>query len=174
MKRLAFLLVLVLAVSLASSRNVSAETIDAVHLKNGNVIRGVVTEMILNETVKIETADGSVFVYPFNEVEKITKQKKGGLTKTIDIIHLKNGSIIRGLIIEIIPDETIKIETADGSIFVYPFNEVEKTITTKILRGYSAQVSGNMDKLKKREKKWSEYEYSASDWVIAILIGILG
>ena len=46
---------------------------------------------------------------------------------TIDVVYLKNGSIIKGMVIETIPNETIKIETADGSIFVYPFDEVEKT-----------------------------------------------
>ena len=44
----------------------------------------------------------------------------------IDVVYLKNGSIIKGIVIEIIPNETIKIETADGSIFVYPFDEVER------------------------------------------------
>ena len=32
-------------------------------------------ETVSNETIKIETADGSVFVYPFTEVVKITKER---------------------------------------------------------------------------------------------------
>lgn len=43
-----------------------------------------------------------------------------------DVVHLKNGSIIRGVIIELIPSETVKIETADKSIFIFQMDEVDK------------------------------------------------
>ncbi len=46
----------------------------------------------------------------------------------IDVVHLKNGSIIKGIIIEQIPNKTIKIETSGGSIFVYQMDEVVKII----------------------------------------------
>ena len=44
-----------------------------------------------------------------------------------DIVYLKNGSIIKGDILEVIPNETIKIKTSDGSIFVFRMDEVERT-----------------------------------------------
>jgi hypothetical protein len=47
-------------------------------------------------------------------------------TNQKDIIYLKNGSIIKGTIIEIIPDSTLKIQTADGSLFIYKTKDVEK------------------------------------------------
>lgn len=43
-----------------------------------------------------------------------------------DVVYLKNGSMIKGIIIEQIPGKTIKIKTADGSEFVYGIMEVEK------------------------------------------------
>ena len=43
-----------------------------------------------------------------------------------DVVYLKNGSIIRGDIIEMVPGETVKIMTADGSVFVHDFAQVEK------------------------------------------------
>ena len=43
-----------------------------------------------------------------------------------DVVYLKNGSIIRGDIIEMIPGETVKITTLDGSMFVYDYAEIEK------------------------------------------------
>ena len=52
---------------------------------------------------------------------------------TIDVVYLKNGSIIKGMVIETIPNETIKIETADGSIFVYPFDEVERMVKAEVV-----------------------------------------
>ena len=46
----------------------------------------------------------------------------------IDVLYLKNGSIIRGYVIEQIPNKHIKIQTKDGSIFVFKMDEVIKTI----------------------------------------------
>ena len=43
-----------------------------------------------------------------------------------DVVYLKNGSIIKGTIIEQVPNESIKIQTADGSIFVYKMEEILK------------------------------------------------
>lgn len=47
---------------------------DVVYLKNGSVIRGVIIEQVLNKSIKIETADSSVFVYQMDEIEKLTKE----------------------------------------------------------------------------------------------------
>jgi hypothetical protein len=44
-----------------------------------------------------------------------------------DIVYLKNGSVIKGTILEMVPNGNIKIETTDGSIFIYGMDEVEKT-----------------------------------------------
>ena len=46
--------------------------------------------------------------------------------KQQEIVYLKNGSVIRGTVIEQVPNKSIKVQTADGSIFVYQMNEVEK------------------------------------------------
>ena len=43
-----------------------------------------------------------------------------------EVVYLKNGSIIKGSIIEQIPNESLKIQTADGSIFFYKVAEIEK------------------------------------------------
>ena len=36
-----------------------------------------------------------------------------------DVVYLKNGSIIRGLVLETIPNQTVKIQTVDRNIFVF-------------------------------------------------------
>ena len=72
MKRNVFLILGIVVLSALDS-NVFADTIDVVHLKNGSIIKGIVIETIPNETIKIETADGSIFVYPFDEVERMEK-----------------------------------------------------------------------------------------------------
>ena len=48
-----------------------------------------------------------------------------------EVVYLKNGSIIRGTIIEQVPDKSLKIQTNDGSIFAYEMAEVEKITKTQ-------------------------------------------
>ncbi len=43
-----------------------------------------------------------------------------------DVVYLKNGSVIRGLIIETVPNTSLKVQTPDGSLFVCGFAEIEK------------------------------------------------
>ena len=43
-----------------------------------------------------------------------------------DVVYLKNGSIIRGVIIEQVPNQSIKLQTADRNVFVFQMSEIEK------------------------------------------------
>jgi len=43
-----------------------------------------------------------------------------------DVVYLKNGSIIHGVIIEQVPNQSIKIQTRDNNVFVYKMDEIEK------------------------------------------------
>lgn len=43
-----------------------------------------------------------------------------------DVVTLKNGSVIKGFIVEQVPNQSIKIQTRDGNIFVYSMDEVAK------------------------------------------------
>jgi hypothetical protein len=53
---------------------------DVVYLKNGSVIKGIIVEQVLGKSIKIQTRDGSLFVFKYEEVEKIGKQvsEEGG------------------------------------------------------------------------------------------------
>jgi hypothetical protein len=53
-------------------------------------------------------------------------------TKQIDVVYLKNGSVIKGSVIELIVDKTVKIQTSDSSLFVFNMNEVEKIVKREI------------------------------------------
>ncbi len=46
--------------------------------------------------------------------------------KLVDVVYLKNGSIIRGTLLDQDPTKFVKIQTADGSIFVFKIEEIEK------------------------------------------------
>lgn len=41
-----------------------------------------------------------------------------------DVLYLKNGSIIKGNLVELIPSGDVKFTTSDGSVFVYPAKDV--------------------------------------------------
>ncbi|MBP5708974.1 MAG: hypothetical protein J6W61_04325 [Bacteroidales bacterium] len=43
---------------------------------------------------------------------------------TSDVVYLKNGSIIKGNVSNVIPNETVTIQTSDGNIFVLNMSEV--------------------------------------------------
>ncbi len=46
-----------------------------------------------------------------------------------DVVHLKNGGLVRGIIIEQIPGESLKIQTRDGDVFIissYTMDEIAK------------------------------------------------
>ena len=45
--------------------------------------------------------------------------------ETVDVLYLKNGSVIRGEVIELRPDVEVKIRTADGSVFVFEMSAVD-------------------------------------------------
>ena len=43
-----------------------------------------------------------------------------------DVVYLKSGSIIRGIIIEQVPNKMIKVQTKDQNVFVLKYDEIEK------------------------------------------------
>ena len=45
---------------------------------------------------------------------------------TREVVYLKNGSIIKGSIIEWVPNESLTIQTADKSIFVCKISDIER------------------------------------------------
>ena len=48
--------------------------------------------------------------------------------KQTETVYLKNGSIIKGKVIEMVPGKEIKVQTNDGSLFVYQMDEVDKVV----------------------------------------------
>lgn len=79
MKRITVIVMLLLSISIFSYAQNQLQ--DVVYLKNGSIIRGTVVNMVPNETLRIQTLDGSTFVYQMNEVEKITKEQPVNQTR---------------------------------------------------------------------------------------------
>ena len=64
----------VVALLLSGASLMAQKTVETIYLKNGSVIRGTVIEQVPGQSLKVQTKDGSVFVYQMNEVERITKE----------------------------------------------------------------------------------------------------
>jgi len=70
---LLFILVLLLTINTVQG----AENEDVIYLKNGSIIRGIITgQDVQNGSYRIQTLGGSVFVYRSEEIKKVTKEPK--------------------------------------------------------------------------------------------------
>lgn len=65
---------LILAFSLHLTVFAQSSFIESLHLKDGTVIKGIITEQVPNQYLKIQTADGKTFTYNMEDVEKMTKE----------------------------------------------------------------------------------------------------
>ena len=60
---------------LETKREISLQVLDVVHLKNGSIIKGTITEQVPNGQLKIETRDGSLFVFKSEEIDYVIKEE---------------------------------------------------------------------------------------------------
>ena len=81
---------------------------DVVYLKNGSIIKGKVIEVVPSESVKVQTQDGSLFVYSMDEIDRISNEENADNTES----YLKRG--FRG-----IPDLSIHAGLNDGSNIMF-------------------------------------------------------
>lgn len=61
-----------------------------------------------------------------------------------EVVYLKNGSVIKGVIIEQVPNVSLKIKTSDGSLIICQMNDVEKiTKEERYTRDYRKDVNNH-------------------------------
>ena len=70
-----FPLVVMLTLLLGGSSSFAQEYEDVVYLKNGEIRRGMIIEETPFVLLKIQTKDGNVFVFSYDEIKKKTKEK---------------------------------------------------------------------------------------------------
>lgn len=75
-----------------------------------------------------------LFIFIFISYISINAQ-----TKYEDVVYLKNGSIIHGIIIEQIPNESIKIKSGQN-IFVYKISEVQKMKKEEVINEPNKEI----------------------------------
>lgn len=83
-----------------------------------------------------------------------------------DVVYLKNGSIIRGVIIEQVPNQSLKIQTADRNVFVYKMDEIEKFTKEPIPGGRTNRVQREFESSQPHFIRIVElgYEMGAGTW----------
>ncbi len=59
----------------------------------------------------------------------------------IDVVYLKNGSVVRGMLMEYTKGKEVKIKTVDGSVFVFTAAEVERVAKEFVKEGENGAVA---------------------------------
>jgi translation initiation factor IF-1 len=90
-------------------------------------------------------------------------------TQARDAVYLKNGCVIKGKVVEVIPGSTAKIQTADGSIYAHSMSEVEKITDDAVYLKNGSVIRGKVietipsDVVRIRTAEGSIYAYSMSE-----------
>jgi len=91
----------------------------------------------------------------------ICKQESADAQEMEDVITLKDGSILRGMIIETIPDSTTRIQLLGGSEMVIQMDQVVK-ITKETKHVIDTDTKSNAGKRK---------EHSRAGWMLGLSLG---
>lgn len=86
----------------------------------------------------------------------------------MDVVYLKNGSMVKGVIVEQVPGKSIKIKTADGSEFVYGIAEVERFTREETESNHSSNSCFY------KARNWANGDYRQKDKGYFAEIGLLG
>lgn len=63
----------------------------------------------------------------------------------VDVIYLKNGSIIRGIVVEQVPGQAVKLQTGDGNLFVFETDEIMKMTREAAKSAQPAPSTSNVE-----------------------------
>lgn len=107
--------------------------LDVITAKNSTEsIKGIIIEQTIGKTLKIKTPDHGIVVLDVSEILSIGKEaydsKKNIFCQSayLDVVHLKNGSSIRGIILLQKIGQDIKVEAYGNSEFVENISNVSR------------------------------------------------
>jgi len=105
------------------SKNTSAQSQkdDVIYLKNGSVLRGVIFDLIPGRHIAIIKTDGSTSVIEISNVKRVSIKAISN-----DVVFLKNGSVVKGGIWDIVLGSHIAIILADGNRSVFSLSRIKK------------------------------------------------
>jgi|JI10StandDraft_1071094.scaffolds.fasta_scaffold24488_10 hypothetical protein len=143
MKKLFNLSLLLLVSILAHSQNNLEEV---VYLKNGSIIRGTIIEQIPNETLKIQTKDGNIFVYKFDEIVKTTKEAI--VNPVINNSYVVNTSSISSGFLDATIVNEVSSENDDNILIQVTHNILD--VNGKLLIKEGTPIQCNIEKTKRK------------------------
>ncbi|MGV8135190.1 MAG: hypothetical protein AB2L20_08245 [Mangrovibacterium sp.] len=112
--------------------------LDVLYLKDQSLVKGIIIEQSLGESLKMQTKIGIV-VYDIADVIRTGKEPYDATkdlfkqSAFLDVVVLKNGSSLKGIIYEQIPGKSLRIETVGNSSFIQAMSEVIKICKEKNL-----------------------------------------
>jgi hypothetical protein len=126
-----FLLVMVVS-SLSA-----VQLIDSIHLKNGEIISGLIIEEIPNRQVTIENQQGTTTKVRIDDIARISKRRLPGegYFEYADVVFLEDGVVFRGTIVERVPGSSITIELENGILLSIPSKDIWKIMVEKEVAG---------------------------------------
>ena len=84
-----------------------------------------------------------------------------------DVVYLKNGGIVKGTIIEQTPGQSLKIQTNDGSVFVYNMSDIEKIAKEQV----STPTTNNSNNYSNNNYSTTVgYKNPTTAWALSFLI----
>lgn len=86
------------------------------------------------------------------------------LGQTPNQVYLKNGSIIKGRIVELDPSNEVKIETSDGSLFVFPMADIDHIVGAVISdKNTGNNVWSKKDSFRRIDRHGSDFYWEDTD-----------
>jgi hypothetical protein len=82
----------------------------------------------------------------------------------VDVVYLKNGDIRKGMIIENVPNEYVKVETGDGSIFTIKYADIQK-MTKEAKSASVSQKSSVQETPKGLMARTSDFGITGAVWL---------
>lgn len=106
--------------------------LDVLTLKNSQVVKGVIIEQVVGESVKIKTIDKDVLIYPLRDITAVEREAYDPnkplffQSSYIDVVELKDGTTQRGIIVTQTPGEDFKLELQDDRPVPMKYADVVK------------------------------------------------
>lgn len=169
--------VLLLAQQTAFSQE--REATDAVYMKNGIVYRGTV--LVYNESqgvVQVQLFDGEVVTLEESKIERIVKasrkknQKENAPESELtDIVYLKDGSVLKGLIVSYEQGVNLDFELQGGEKIVIPDADIAKIVQD--VNEPKANSYDGLAKMRSQPKEPPVYEFRERGFYNYTTIGSL-
>lgn len=83
----------------------------------------------------------------------------------VDVVYLNNGSVFRGIVIELVPDSIVKIQTLDGKLLVFHMSEVKKITKEQYSFNLMKSETSSMERTQTKTLKSDPFKFGVKGGV---------